>query len=159
MSRPTLMRYATGLPLCLGLLGAACQPQTTQTETPPPRMNSQVQVARQFLLEVLAQNFSRAYPLLAPDMRGKVSLTEFERQAQPFVALGTRRGTDLELYKLGARLPAAAGQQTEFFVAFAWAADSASAHRLPAEWLEVTFPDTVARQVMGFRLRAPRTGK
>ena len=150
MKQPTWIGHALALTLCLGLAGAACQPETAA------RKNSQVQVAQQFLLEVLGQNPSRAYPLLAPATREKLTLAEFQAQAQPLAALGARRGPAIALYKLGARLPADAGQQTEYFVAFAWAADSASARRLPAEWLEVTFPDTASRQIQGFWVRGRR---
>ena len=146
MRQLTWMRYVLGLMLGLGLAGAACQPPTA-------RKNSQVQVARQFLLALLRNNQTAAYPLLAADLHTKISLPEFERQTQPIAKAATRRGTDIELYKLGARLPTDAGQQTEYFVAFAWAADSTSVRRLPAEWLEVTFQDTASRQVAGFQLR------
>lgn len=144
MTRRTGILAALGLVLWLGLSGVSCQ---------TPRKNSQVQVARQFLLHLLQKNYTAAYAQLAPDVREHLTEQAFRARAAPVTALGARRGTDIELYKLGARLPSDAAQQLELFVAFAWPADSASSRRLPTEWLEVTFPDTAARVVQGFQVR------
>jgi hypothetical protein len=115
----------------------------------PGRRLSQVQVARQFLLAVLRADYSGAYGRLAPEVSRAISPAQFRAAARPLWARGQRKGTDIELYKLGFRL---LGQkQTRGFVAFSFPADSLSKH--PPEWLEVTFRDTASRQVLGFGLR------
>ncbi len=120
------------------------QPQT-------PR-NSQVQVSRLFLRSLLKSDFKGAYGQMAPEVRQSVSSAQFRGLARPLALRGQHRGTAIELYKIGFRLDEA-NRASRSFVAWAWAADSASARRLPPEWLEVTFRDSAARQVLSFGLR------
>ena len=134
------------LGLCGGILAASTPAQT-------PVQNSPVQAGRQFLRVLLRSDYTNAYTRLAPEIRKSVTPARFRTIARPLVVRGQRRGTNLELYKLGARLDASGRGAGRLFVAFAWAADSASARRTPPEWLEVTFRDTASRQVLGFRLR------
>lgn len=125
---------------------ASAKPATTSP------VNSQVQVSRQFLRALLRGDYAAAYGQLAPEVQRGVSAARFRQLALPLVRRGQQRGVAIELYKMGVRLDEV-GQGGEPFVAFAWAADAASAQRTPMEWLEVTFHDADARQVMGFRLR------
>ena len=117
----------------------------------PPRVRpTQAQVARQFLLEVLAEKYPAAYRRLAPEVRAAVPLPAFARAARPLWQQGRARGPAIELYQLGARL--GNGQRPgQWFCRFAFAQDSA--HRPPPVLLEVTFRDTTARAVLGFGLR------
>lgn len=137
------------------LSAAPYPPQPAQTAPVPTTtapVNSQVQVSRRFLRALLRGDYAAAYGQLAPEVRQGVSAARFRQLALPVVRQGQRRGAAIELYKMGVRLDEA-GQGGEPFVAFAWAADGASAQRPPLEWLEVTFRDAEARQVLGFRLR------
>ena len=120
-------------------------------QTVPPR-NSQVQVSRQFLQALLRGDYAGAYGRLAPEVRRAVNTAHFRQLARPVAARGQRRGTSIELYKIGVRLDES-NQGSRHFVAWAWATDSASARRVPPEWLEVMFRDTAARQVLSFGLR------
>lgn len=111
--------------------------------------NTQTQVARQFLGAVLLGDYPRAYAHLAPEVRQSVDRGRFHDAAHPLWQRGRQRGTELELYKLGVRLEG--NGQSRLFYAFTFAADSL---RLPPpEWLEVTFRDTTARQVLSFGIR------
>ena len=118
----------------------------------PPR-NSQVQVTRQFLRAVLRGEYTAAYVRLAPEIRKSVTPARFRTLVRSLAVRGQRRGAGIELYKMGVRLDDSNRGTGRLFVAYAWAADSASARRMPPEWLEVTFRDTTSRQVLGFRLR------
>jgi len=138
-----------GIAALLMLIGWGMMP----AQTKPARAPSQVQVARQFLLAVLRGEYSKAYGRLAPEVRRTVSNAQFRVLARPLYVRGKKRGTDIELYKLGFRLLETGPSQG--FVAFSFPADSLLKH--PPEWLEVTFRDTAARQVLGFELR--RAGK
>ncbi|WP_375415732.1 hypothetical protein [uncultured Hymenobacter sp.] len=101
---------------------------------------------------ILRADYTAAYRRLAPEARRSMSQRQFRGLARPLAARGQQRGAGIELYKLGLRLDER-GAGTQLFVAFAWVADSASARRTPPEWLETTFRDTAARQVLEFRLR------
>lgn len=116
---------------------------------PPRARPTQAQVARQFLVEILARNYPAAYRRLAPEVRTAVPLTAFSRAAQPVWQQGQARGPAIELYQLGARL--GNGQPSQWFCRFTFAQDSA--RRPPPVLLEVTFRDTTARAVLGFGLR------
>lgn len=122
--------------------------QLSQAQPGPARRPTQVQVARQFLLALLRGDYPQAYVRLAPEVRRSVSSAKFRELARPLYLRGRRRGTDIELYKLGYRL---LGNQSRGFVAFSFPADSLLRH--PPEWLEVTFRDTASRQVLGFGLQ------
>lgn len=136
--------------VCLGL-SLGLRVRAIQT----PQQPSQVQVSRQFLRALLRAEYGVAYSYLAPEVRQSVRPADFRQLARPVIGRGLRRGTTLELYKLGLRLnESGAGGQS--FVAFAWAADSPSARREPPEWLEVTFRDAEARHIFGFALRKRR---
>lgn len=134
----------------LSLAGA--KPPTFAAARPAPRRPSQAQVAGFFLRAVLRADYAAAYRRLAPEVRRSMSQGYFRGLAWPLAARGRQRGAGIELYKLGLRLDER-GAGAQLFVAFAWAADSASARRTPPEWLEATFRDTAARQVLEFRLR------
>ena len=114
-------------------------------------VSSQVQVSRQFLRALLRGDYVAAYGQLAPEVRRAVSTARFRELARPVVMQGQRHGQAIELYKLGMRLNEAGGAVS--FVAFAWAADSASARQVPPQWLEVTFRNATAQQVLGFSVR------
>lgn len=117
----------------------------------PPRVRpTQPQLARQFLVEILARNYPAAYRRLAPEVRAAVPLLAFARAARPVWQQGQARGPAIEFYQLGARL--GNGQRpSQWFCRFAFAQDSA--RRPPPVLLEVTFRDTTARVVLGFGLR------
>lgn len=137
------------LQAAFGLMSADFAP----AQTAAPR-NSQVQVSRHFLRALLKSDYANAYAQLAPEVRQAVSAARFRELARPLAGRGKRRGPNIELYKMGMRLDESGpGQGGQLFVAWAWAADAASARRLPPEWLEVTFRDSAARQVLGFGLR------
>lgn len=117
---------------------------------PPRAQPTQAQVARQFLVEILAQNYPVAYRRLAPEVRAAVPLPAFASAARPLWQQGQARGPAIELYQLGARL-GNGRQRGQWFCRFAFAQDSA--RRPPPVLLEVTFRDTTARAVLGFSLR------
>lgn len=127
-------------------------PASTSAPVKEAPVNSQVQVSRQFLRALLRGDYAAAYGQLAPEVRRGVSAARFRQLARPIVAQRQRRGQTIELYKVGIRLDEA-GQGGQPFVAFAWTADAASAQRMPPQWLEVTFQDAEARQVLEFQLR------
>lgn len=111
--------------------------------------NTQVQATRQFLSAALRGD-TAAIRWLAPELRQKLGAAGVQRALAPLAAAGKRRGTDIELYKLGFWLEADGSSRP--FVAYAWAADS-SKYRPKREWLQVAFRDSTARQVMEFELR------
>lgn len=137
----------------LAVVGLCCGVWAVNSPAQTPARNSQVQVGRHFLRALLRSDYTSAYTRLAPEIRKAVTPARFRAIARPLAVRGQRRGTNVELYKLGARLDASGRSAGRLFVAFAWTADSASARRTPPEWLEVTFRDTASRQVLGFRLR------
>lgn len=117
---------------------------------PPRPRPTQPQVARQFLVEILAGSYPAAYRRLAPEVRAAVPLPGFTNAARPLWQQGRARGPAIELYQLGARL--GNGQRPgQWFCRFAFAQDSA--RRPPPVLLEVTFRDTTVRAVLGFGLR------
>lgn len=118
---------------------------------PPRAQPTQPQVARQFLVEILARNYPAAYRRLAPEVRAAVPLLAFASAARPLWQQGqAHRPATIELYQLGARL-GNGRQPGQWFCRFAFAQDSA--RRPPPVLLEVTFRDTTARAVLGFSLR------
>ena len=117
---------------------------------PPRARPTQPQVARQFLVEILAGSYPAAYRRLAPEVRAAVPLPTFTNAARPLWQQGQARGPAIELYQLGARL-GNGRRPGQWFCRFAFAQDSA--HRPPPVLLEVTFRDTTARAVLGFDLR------
>jgi hypothetical protein len=136
---------ATWAKICALLLG----PNLLAGFGPPRAKATQAQVARQFLVEILARNYPAAYRRLAPEVRTAVPLPAFSRAAQPVWQQGQVRGPAIELYQLGARL--GDGRPSQWFCRFTFAQDSA--RRPPPVLLEVTFRDTTARTVLGFGLR------
>lgn len=114
----------------------------------PPR-NTQVQVTRQFLAAALRGD-TTACRWLAPELRRRLGAAGVQRALAPLAAAGKRRGTGIELYKLGYWLEADGSSRP--FVAYFWAADSAK-YRPKREWLQVAFRDSTARQVTEFELR------
>ncbi|MDO7875390.1 hypothetical protein Q5H93_11670 [Hymenobacter sp. ASUV-10] len=114
----------------------------------PPR-NTQVQATRQFLSAALRGD-TAAIRWLAPELRRKLGTTGVQQALAPLAVAGRRRGTDIELYKLGYWLEADGSSRP--FVAYAWAADSLLKPK--REWLQVAFRDSAARQVLEFELRA-----
>lgn len=127
-------------------LAAAGQPAQPPRQLRP----TQAQVARRFLLDVLRAEYPAAYRRLTPEVRAAVPLAAFEAAAQPLWQQGQARGAAVELYQIGTWLGDSQGSN-QWFCRFSFASDSA---RLPPPvLLEVTFRDTAARAVLGFRLR------
>ena len=120
----------------------------------PPRhlRPTQAQVARRFLVEVLAADYPAAYRRLAPEVRAAVPVATFEAAARPLWQQGQARGAAIELYQLGTRL-GDGRRASQWFCRFAFATDSAQPRRPPPVLLEVSFRDTTARAVLGFELR------
>lgn len=112
---------------------------------------TQAQVAQRFLGEILRADYPAAYRRLAPEVRATLRPVAFAAAAQPFQQLGQQRGPAVTLYKLGTRLSSRGGRG-QWFYSFSFASDSA--RRPPPVLLEVTFRDTTARQVLGFRTRS-----
>lgn len=120
---------------------------------PPHQLRpTQAQVARRFLVEVLAAAYPAAYRRLAPEVRAAVPLATFEAAARPLWQQGQARGPAIELYQIGTRL-GNGRRASQWFCRFSFASDSAQPRRPPPVLLEVTFRDTTARAVLGFGLR------
>ncbi|RZK62850.1 MAG: hypothetical protein EOO59_01450 [Hymenobacter sp.] len=100
--------------------------------------------------EIVRADYSAAYRRLAPEVRATLPQKAFVTAAQPLQQLGQQRGQAIELYKLGTRLGGRGGRG-QWFYSFSFASDSL--HKPPTVLLEVTFRDTAARQVLGFRTR------
>lgn len=130
---------AVALALAGGWGGRASQPVPTQP-----------QVARRFLLDILRADYPAAYRRLAPEVRLALPPAAFAVAAQPLAQQAQVRGSAIELYQLGAWL-GTPPQPNRWFCRFSFASDSA--RRPPPVLLEVTFRDTAARAVLGFRLR------
>ncbi|MBD2714459.1 hypothetical protein KBK19_05390 [Microvirga sp. STR05] len=131
--------------LCLPLFQAVAQK--------PP---SQVQVARQFLLAVLAGNYPAAYAFLAPEVSAAVPLARFQAAAEPLHQQGRQHQPTIDLYKLGYRI--SDNNTTRPFVAFKFRSDTLLPR--PQVQLDVTFRDSTARQILGFGLiPAPQSVK
>ena len=107
-------------------------------------------MARRFLLDALHANYPAAYRRLAPEVRAALPLPAFRAAARPLWRQGQAHGAAIELYQIGAYLTERPGP-SEWFCRFRFARDSVQ--RPPRPLLEVTFRDTAARQVLGFRLR------
>ncbi|WP_426493181.1 hypothetical protein [Hymenobacter sp. 102] len=120
------------------------------TAAGPPQQvaNSQVQVARQFLLAVLAGNWEAAYQQLSPATRQQLPLPAFRAATQPIIDQARTYGPVIDLYKLGYRLRE--DDTVQPFVAFQYRADSLRPG--PHVQLDVTFPDSAARQIQAFRV-------
>jgi hypothetical protein len=120
----------------------------------PPRQPrpTQAQVARRFLVEVLAASYPAAYRRLAPEVRAAVPFGTFEAAARPLWQQGQARRPAIELYQIGTRL-GDGRRASQWFCRFSFASDSAQPRRPPPVLLEVTFRDTTARAVLGFGLR------
>ena len=120
----------------------------------PPRQPrpTQAQVARRFLVEVLAASYPAAYRRLAPEVRASVPLATFEAAARPLWQQGQARGPAIELYQIGTRL-GDGRRASQWFCRFSFTGDSAQPRRPPPVLLEVTFRDTTARAVLCFGLR------
>lgn len=132
-------------PLCL-LLGLALPPVPPLPATQLPL--SQVQVARHFLLELLAGNWDDAYQRLSPETRQQLSAPAFRAAAQPVITHALTYGPVIDLYKLGYRLREE--QAAQPFVAFSYRADSLRPG--PHVQLDVTFQDSAARTVQHFSI-------
>ncbi len=113
---------------------------------------TQAQVARRFLVEVLAADYPAAYQRLAPEVRAAVPVATFAAAARPLWQQGQARGAAIELYQLGTRL-GNGRRASQWFYRFAFASDSARPPHPPPALLEVSFRDTTARVVLGFGLR------
>jgi hypothetical protein len=117
---------------------------------PHPAAPTQAQVARRFLLDVLTAKYPAAYRRLAPEVRAALPLAAFEVAAQPLWQQGQARGAAVELYQVGTWL-GTSRRDSPWFCRFSFASDSVQLP--PPVLLEVTFRDTAARAVLGFRLR------
>ncbi|WP_345123961.1 hypothetical protein [Hymenobacter antarcticus] len=107
--------------------------------------NTQVQAARQFLAAALQGDTITAKRWLSANLQGN----DAGHALLPLVEAGRRRGTKMELYRLGFLV----GDDTERpFVTYAWEADSAIEWPLRAS-IQVVFRDTAARQVWEVYLR------
>jgi hypothetical protein len=121
-------------------------------QSPRQLRATQAQVARRFLVELLAASYPAAYRRLAPEVQSAVPLATFEAAAQPLWQQGQARGPAIELYQIGTRL-GNGRRASQWFCRFSFASDSAQPRRPPPVLLEVTFRDTTARAVLGFGLR------
>ena len=144
------VRRALALASALLLAVAGLAPARPQ----PPRQlrPTQAQVARRFLVEVLAASYPAAYRRVAPEVQASVPLATFEVAARPLWQQGQARGPAIELYQIGTRL-GNGRRASQWFCRFSFASDSAQPRRPPPVLLEVTFRDTTARAVLGFGLR------
>lgn len=114
-------------------------------QQPVPPRNTQVQATRQFLAAVLRGDTIAAKRWLSPNLQAR----DAGRALAPLIDAGRRRGTNVELYRLGFLV----GDDTQQpFVTYAWAADSAEVWPLRAT-IQVVFRDTAARQVWEVYLR------
>lgn len=145
---PARRALAFGGALLLAVAGLApARPQ------PPRQLHpTQAQVARRFLVEILAASYPAAYRRLAPEVRASVPLATFGAAARPLWQQGQARGPAIELYQVGTRL-GDGRRASQWFCRFSFASDSAQPRRPPPVLLEVTFRDTTARAVLGFGLR------
>ncbi|MDU0369351.1 hypothetical protein ACFPAF_02995 [Hymenobacter endophyticus] len=137
---------------CLTILLLLCPLLTWPQQQP---RNSQVQVARQFLLAVLGGNWDAAYQHLSPTARQQLPLPAFRTATQPIIDQARTYGPVIDLYKLGYRLREEDAIQS--FVAFTYRADSLRPG--PHVQLDVTFQDSSARQIQGFSIVPLRTSK
>ena len=137
---PSTHRMICLLTLLLVLCPLAGRPQQVA--------NSQVQVARQFLLAVLAGNWEGAYQHLSPAAQQLLPGPAFRAATQPIIDQARTYGPVIDLYKLGYRLRE--DDTVQPFVAFQYRADSLRPG--PHIQLDVTFPDSAARQIQAFRL-------
>lgn len=146
------MRPATFRCFCcvLSFLAGYATPLAAQQPVvaAPVAVSSQIQVARQFLLAVLAGNYPAAYSLLAPEVSQNVPLARFQATAELLYRQGQRHQSTIDLYKLGFRI--SADNSTRTFVAFLFRSDTLALR--PHLQLDVTFRDTTARQVLSFGL-------
>ena len=107
--------------------------------------NTQVQATRQFLAAALRDDTITAKRWLSANLQAN----DAGHALLPLVDAGRRRGTNMELYRLGFLV----GDDTERpFVTYAWAADSAVEWPLRAS-IQVVFRDTAARQIWEVYLR------
>jgi hypothetical protein len=127
---------------------AAQRPVVVVSGSAPVAVASQIQVARQFLLAVLAGNYPAAYALLAPEVSQHVPLAQFRATAEPLYQQGQRYQPTIDLYKLGFRI--SDNQTTRAFVAFMFRSDTLQPR--PQVQLDVMFRDTTARQILSFGL-------
>ena len=112
------------------------------------RVNSQVQVARQFWLAAVGQEWPQAYRWLTPAAQAQLSEKQFRQSLQPLRGLVRQFGPVIDLYRLGYRLRETAASET--FVAYSFRADTLA--RRPYFQLDVSFQDSTARLVKSFRL-------
>ncbi|MFD2787789.1 hypothetical protein [Hymenobacter rubripertinctus] len=131
------------------LTGSSALPAAAQLLEPPlPKPPSQVQVARQFLLAVLAGNWEAAYEWLSPATRQTLPMAAFRTATLPLLAHTRHYGPAIDLYKLGYRLRE--GQPVQPFVAFTYRADTLGPG--PHLQLDIAFPDSATRQIQEFRV-------
>ena len=130
------------------LLGTGLAGAMALLTAPQAPRNTQVQATRHFLAAAL-RGEPRAARWLEPELRRTLGPAGVKGVLGQLAATGRRRGTAVELYKLGFRLEEDGTARP--FVAYAWAADSGLARK--REWIDVAFRDTAARQVLSFELR------
>ncbi|NVO30700.1 hypothetical protein [Hymenobacter lapidiphilus] len=112
------------------------------------RTNSQVQVARQFWLAAIGQEWRPAYRWLTPAARATTSPQQFRHSIRQLRDPVRRFGPVIDLYKLGFRLRETAVPET--FVTYSFRTDTLAAR--PHFQLHVSFQDSAARQVQSFRV-------
>jgi hypothetical protein len=147
---PATLPARSALAIAGGLLLLVASLAPAQPQSPRQLRPTQAQVARRFLVEVLAASYPAAYRRLAPEVRGAVPVATFEAAARPLWQQGQAHGPAIELYQIGTRL-GSDRRASQWFCRFSFASDSA--RRPPPVLLEVTFRDTTARAVLGFGLR------
>ncbi|MBT9394791.1 hypothetical protein KLP40_16615 [Hymenobacter sp. NST-14] len=141
-----LKHFLTGSLVTLGLLGSPAAAQTLAAPSAEPP--SQVQVARQFLLAVLAGNWDSAYAWLSPAAQAALPAAAFRTATLPLLAHTRQYGPAIDLYKLGFRLRD--DEVVQPFVAFTYRADTLRPG--PHLQLDISFPDSTARQIQEFRI-------
>lgn len=145
--RYRVARLLTGGLTVLALSGGPV-PAVAQQAAPLLAAPSQVQVARQFLLAVLAGNWAAAYAWLSPDARAALPAAAFRSATLLLIAHTRHYGPAIDLYKLGYRLRE--GHPPQPFVAFTYRADTLRSG--PHVQLDIAFPDSAARQIQEFRI-------
>lgn len=148
---PAALPARRALVLASALLAVASL-APARTQQPRQLRPTQAQVARRFLVEVLAAGYPAAYRRLAPEVQAAVPLATFAAAARPLWQQGQARGPAIELYQIGTRL-GNGRRASQWFCRFSFASDSAQPRRPPPVLLEVSFRDTTARAVLGFGLR------
>ncbi|NVO83743.1 hypothetical protein [Hymenobacter terrestris] len=112
------------------------------------RTSSQVQVARQFWLAAVGQEWRPAYRRLTPAAQATMSPQQFRQSIRQLRDPIRRFGPAIDLYKMGFRLRETAVPET--FVTYSFRADTLAVR--PHFQLHVSFQDSAGRLVQSFRV-------